>query len=247
MKKIIIVFALLLSYIASAQKDFFPGDSPEILIGKKVKIKSTIPIGLYNSTSLSSYISSSSKKYEKIKDAEFTVLSVSDVSDKKFLKLENKEIGKIYHGYNKNNPDEYELELIEEPNLPEDFFCKKIKVKEDLKYTPYRKDYSIFMYGSSMMSLDLKINDQKFYPNANGVVLVFEDGTSQDMKAEITHEVGNAKQGWIYNASIDLTDKEIELLKSKKIKIFKMHILNKRISAGSAVEILEFIKCLDKK
>ena len=71
--------------------------------------------------------------------------------------------------------------------------------------------------------LKLKTVGYTLNVNCNGVSVIFDDGTKWEKQSEVSVDVKEG-DGWYYSSFIELSDNDVNLFASKKIKKYKLYI-----------------------
>ncbi len=265
MKKITLLFTLLISiFLFSQNEGFFVGKDAHLLIGKKVKVKE-------GSYSLSNFYKNSNltkivfKKgfytdYNKIKDLEFIVKSVgenpSSYSDDIVLILNNSLTKDIYYKYNPELPSLFKLSILDEINLPKNYYCDKTEIKVD-KFssekqttTPYEFEYRLSKYEKDNdvdIYLTLRTYGISLKSGKKGAIILFDDGTKLEKpNAKVSVESSEGK-GWDYSIFIKLDQTDINTLKNKTITDYRLYIFDREMDKTNAFNLKEYLKCFIKK
>lgn len=139
MKKIILLFALVFGLTASAQN--YPGDKPELLNGKTLKVQPLIEMrqeigykGFFTDEELRNIYKKNvqSTRYKELMGKEFKVTAVQQYqkpymkSAKYKLVLENADTGKLYYDYDPVSDRDFNFEVIGGLEFPEGHYCKSV-------------------------------------------------------------------------------------------------------------------------
>ena len=237
MKKTILiaVFSLTICMIFGQS---FPRDKPELLLNKEVTPK------IYSEESQHSHYrnfffeyknfmrqflsnpenkpffagseSSPRSEYAELVGKKFKVLEVFEIGDNEFgLKLENSEIGIIYYKYCPKYYHNFELEVLDKLDFPDDYFCSEIELVKDKftgderYYTPLKRGINFvkevkkggvttYYLSSTVGNLSLTVKGEGFY-------ILFDDGSKFSRpNARIDVEVYDA-ENYLYDAFVVLS------------------------------------------
>ena len=75
-----------------------------------------------------------------------------------------------------------------------------------------------------------------------GVIVLFEDGTKWSRNEFI--EVEPDDYGWVYEADITLSAKDVDLFSKKKIKKFRLYIYDQEVSSDYSTNFLDMVKTI---
>ena len=262
MKKIIVVFALLLSLSAAAQN--FPYRKIELLIGKEVQIKpltegqlkytggyeefSTDVKGIYTYQEGKSVVTKPSALVDRVFKVESIESNPID-DDVSMLKLKDSKGEIIYYQYKQDFPTPFNV--LGGVVLPEDYFCQYIeetndkstgvqmfKVKRGHMYelTKSKKD-KIVKY-----TLYLETNAYPRDHDGKGVIILLEN--NKQIKKPTTPVKIKIKASCIYTATFELTPADITLLKDNKIIDYRLFENDGFISADGAEVFQGALQCM---
>ncbi|WP_145993542.1 hypothetical protein [Tenacibaculum dicentrarchi] len=267
MKKKLLIAILLISNITFGQN--FPGSEVNLLLNKEIRVKEKDKTlqkygysNFFKNEKLKKKFNcceSYNSKYAGLVGKVFKVLSAKPYkniigTEKYKLKIENPETGIIYFDYDQKYEHSFPFEVIGGLDLPEDFYCKKIKTTTD-KFdgkTTSRTDYS---EGVSFIKIT-KDNSSKIYMSINeigstlnvgkkGLILLLENGKKINRpNAKLNTRINKGGRGYIYSAFIKLTQEEIKLIIENKITDNRLYIYDGEIKNGE--KFGEYLKCLNK-
>ena len=253
MKNIITIICLIFALGSNAQENFFPGDNPEILIGKKVKGREGLKFyhGFYKDKNIHKSLTYGND-FEELQGQVFTVTGVNTkVTYKKVLVLENDKIGTVYYAYDKGDARDYDLVNVDNLNLPADYYCSKVKPKKEAGRegdfdVPFNSEYSLWTSGSRI-TIGFNTYDDNVHvaDNADGEILL-SDGTKIKLSFRSFYRSNPKKKGWDYTVYYEPTPEDIIRLKTKAIVSFYLFNKNRDVSPGGAYAIQEYLKCLAK-
>lgn len=198
MKKIIVVFALLLSLVAGAQD--FPGKRPDLLVGKELKVK---PIELSKNVKGYERFFSDEKLYDNyLKKGEYDRFTAPELLEGRVfrvlavdpdpsgydavarLKLVDETKGEtIFYRYSKDLAMYFDFEVIGGLTYPADYYCEyvgpdKENLEGQIKFVTSPKDGIVFIKikkGSVtlyLMKINIRSNEQ---PKGKGVVVTLSN------------------------------------------------------------------------
>ncbi|MDV6169542.1 hypothetical protein R1T16_13990 [Flavobacterium sp. DG1-102-2] len=269
MKKIMLLFALLLSINSFAQN--YPGEKVELLVGKTIRV---IP----KDESLQKYgytdffkdpdfqknykKSGTSTPYAELAGKEFKVVSfenfIAGRSTKKTrLVLENPETGTLYFNYNSISPNTFPFEVIGGLEYPEGHFCSNIEPVKAEPYEPGGKFYAtkkrtdgVLLYGykGQHENITFKINystgEERFKTvKQKGITLTFDNGEiiSRPDDEVLPDSDGNN----VLSASIMVLEAhKLKLIKEHSVVSIKVGKYEIKYKEGFALK--EYIKCMLK-
>lgn len=251
----------------------FPGTSPEILLGQELIVKEMdVNLQKYGYSDFymdkgfkkiySKIRNGYSTKYESLVNKVFSVISVDTIKVEELkseyrLTLRNDQIGILYYKYEGIYGHFYPFKVKGGLQYPKGFLCNKIKIEKD-KFTDK------IIYRTPLERLDEAIIISKIIENkivkiymsisitaltlnlsGKGVILLLSNGEKiERIDAKVTPVVYDLNQ-YLYSSSIQLSDREIELLTSNEITDIRLHIHDKEIMNGK--KYLEYLKCLIEK
>ncbi len=267
MKKLILLFALMISSLNYAQN--FPENDIQLLENKELKVlEKDVTLqkygfeGFYTDEALKKKFdlnNSYNSKYESLVGKVFKVISYEPYKnligkDKFKLKIENAETGILYFDYDPRFEHSFPFEVIGGLTLPADFYCKKIKIETD-KFTGETKSNTDYSEGISILKVEkdktitiyLSINTTGSTLNVGkeGLILLLENNKRiEKPEARIDAKVNTSGKGYVYNAFVRLTPEDIKLLKENNITDARLYIYDSIIKKG--FKIKEYLKCLSK-
>jgi hypothetical protein len=243
MKKIIVVFALLLSLSAIAQD--FPGKRPELLLGKEVKVlplsKEKLKegyVGFYTDDELyKKYKQNGSfnKTYEDLVGKSFKVLAVDQLErfGEKLHRIKLQDVSSetvLYYKYDDHSEilNTYSLEVKGGLDFPADYYKDFIEIKTD-KFTKektfvYEKLYLLKLTKSQkgkvikytlMIEAAPRDND---VGKGKGASILLENNKRIDKPLQLVKVCDNH-----YCATFELTQADLNLLKANKITDFRVN------------------------
>lgn len=253
MKKIIVVFALLLSLSAIAQN--FPEKRPELLLGKELKVK---PLKenkkgegyeyFYSDPKMrDSYLRE--KVYFSVTPAGglvgrvFKVTAVDADPERKGkarLTLVDQTKGEtIYYSYLSYLKHDFYFEVIGGLKLPTDLYCDFITEKKD-KFTGetiyttellYLKTFTKIKKGAgAKYYMSISDYNKEEYLGKKGVIILLENNKRID-KPEVVIEVSpDGDRGFRYTATFELTLKDVNLLIDNKMTDTRIYIFDNVVS-----------------
>lgn len=263
MKKIIVVFALLLSLSAAAQN--FPYRKIELLIGKEVQIKPLNESQLkYTKGYDNFYIDIKGKNiYERngglfvtkgdaLSDRIFKVESIESNpvnKDVSMLKLQDSKGEIIYYQYEQDSLTPFII--LGDIVLPEGYYCQYIEETTD-KFTggqtfKVKREY-IYELKKSKKGKTVKYTlylETNAYPrdhDGKGVIILLEN--NKQIKKPTTPVKIKIKASCIYTATFELTPADITLLKDNKIIDYRLFENDGFISADGAEVFQGALQCM---
>lgn len=165
----------------------------------------------------------------------------------------------IYYKYDPKFEHNFPF-LVANINYPIDFFCSQLSenidefTNEKTISTPLTEATNLASV--SLMKVSKKGKPSAFYlslrsygntlnVNEKGVILIFEDKTKWIKNAEI--DVEAEKGSYEYSAFITLSQNDLKLFSSKRIKKFRLYIYDTTLNAGFANKFLNYTKCMLKR
>lgn len=266
MKKNLLLFLLITCQLFTVNSLDFPGDSPELLIGKELKVKNkSLELqeqgyrGFYKDidfripfNSIKPY--SNFSKYESLNGKIFQVVSCNKNKYGNFiLELQNPEIGIVYYDYNPRFANFFEFEVVGGLQYADGYFCKDIEESKD-KFsgkttfqTPIREYVSftkVIEDKYSTIYMYLKTYGNTLNLGIEGVIILLSDGTKLEFPtANINVEV--AGQSYQYSAFFGLNKQDVEKLILYEITDFRLYIYDRAITNGKIYQ--EYLKCIVEK
>ena len=254
MKKITLLFALLIAFIANAQDQV--GYKPELLIGKQVKI---LPIematkhgysGFYNDNELTETYPNGDMftKFELLVDKVFTVVSVEPFLDfhTKCFKIAFESADKtiIYFKYNPDDLLYYPLQVTGGITVPNDAFCDYIKRLDFTTGVSYSTDpfegISIEKTFPEGRASYYSFRIAEFFGgkpvNKKGVTVFFENGKKLSWPDYPVSAEYYSNTSFRYFVSPEITAKELELLKNNKITGLQIDVFKMDITQGQTIK-----------
>jgi len=167
----------------------------------------------------------------------------------------NKQI--IYFKYDKNYKHKFPF-LTSKIRLDKDAFCKKIKRKVDdftdditinSPLIDNRNISSMIIYktiskGKVIYNLRLKTFGSTVIVDGTGAIILFEDGTKITKPVKIDVEADT--KGFEYSAFLPLTQNDLEILSSKKVKKFRLYIYDETVNPVFAAKFKIYIDCIQE-
>ena len=199
--------------------------------------------------------------YSKLVGMEFKVTGVYEETPKYDLDkgknyvfaLKNDVLGTIYYEYDTKYKHSLELTVVGGLKFPEGYWCNKFTINNDKfedktsYYSPQESGFTVIKIiskGITTYYLSVEEGGSTATVDGKGLYLLFDDGTKLNKEnAKIDVKVGN-KGGYIYSVFIELTNEDLEILKSKKLTDNRLYIYDGTVNAESARLIQEFVKCL---
>lgn len=262
MKKIILVFALLLSFIAVAQN--FPGEKIELLSGKNLKV---LPLSeasqkygyrdFYTDVGLENVYKEekSTTPYNALVGKEFKVISYEPYQGYKEIKhkllLENPETGKLYFDYSSKYSFNFPFEVIGGLIYPEGFFCDLIVKESASSSTSYTTpieegSYIVKNKGDKVLAYTFRYaTTEKYSPEKlwKGVTIVFENGAKIAVPAQVIASTKSSSGNVNLSASLIVHEaKYLSLLQSQPIKSIIFEKSEMVFKGGKVLQ--EYAKCL---
>lgn len=200
-------------------------------------------------------------EYSKLVGMEFKVTGVYEETAKYdfdkgmyyVFALTNDALGTIYYEYDTRYKHDLELTAVGGLKFPEGYWCNKFTVTKDKfedktsYYSPQESGFSVVkIVSNGITKYYLSVEEGGSTANANGkgLFLLFDDGTKINKEnTNIDVKVGN-KGEFIYSAFIELTNEDLEILKTKKITDNRLYIYDGTVNLESANLIQEFVKCI---
>ncbi|RWW99704.1 hypothetical protein [Flavobacterium cerinum] len=234
MKKIIVVFALLLSLSAIAQD--FPGKRPELLLGKEVKVKALSGIasslgyvGFYTDPKLKNIYEQTSfeTKAEAIFGRQFKVENVEKTESAELSKLTLKDDKDeiLYFKYNSSSEYYYPFTVVGGIKYPADFYCDYIDEKTD-KFS----GKSTFTTSNTEGVFFYKVKNgaaAKYYMQVKalgkeqvagkGAIVLLKNNKRIDKPESVVEVTTNRAGSFIYTSTFELSLKEINVLIDSEI------------------------------
>ena len=241
MKKIIVVFALLLSLSAAAQN--FPYRNIELLIGKEVQIIplnetelkysagykdfSTDVKGIYTYQEGGSVVTKPSALVDRVFKVE-SIESNPISTGASMLKLKDSKGEIIYYKYKQDFPTPFNV--LGGVVLPDDYYCQYIKETTD-KFTREqtfvcKKNYTFELTKSKKgkvvkYTLYLETSKDERLGVGKGVTILLENNKRIE-KPTVLVKTDGALKSPHYSAIFELTPADIALLKDNKITDFRL-------------------------
>ncbi|PWB25428.1 hypothetical protein [Flavobacterium sp. HTF] len=259
MKKLLLFVLIIISIKAQAQ---FPGNHPELLLNKEVKVLPLADVlqqygyrNFHKNNEMK--IVDKPIKHDLLADKTFKVTEITPFEkygSKKFiLKLES---GKdaYYYEYDPKHDYEYNLEAIGGLQLPEGIYCEDIKTETD-KFTGEVRANSPYSEGFSFMktikdgktTIYLAVNEAGATANVGGkgLFLLLSNGKKiEKPNAPIDVKVNKGAKGFLYSAFVPLTTEDIKLLTENQITDNRLYIYDGTVKNGQ--KLSEYLKCLSK-
>ncbi|WP_312297872.1 hypothetical protein [Chryseobacterium sp.] len=165
----------------------------------------------------------------------------------------------IYYKYDKKFEHNFPF-LVADINYPVDFFCSQLSENDD-DFTNEKTIRTPMTEGNNLAPASLTKVSKKGRPSAyylslraygntvnvneRGIILIFEDNTKWIKNAEIDVEAD--KDSYEYSVFITLSQNDLKLFSSKRIKKFRLYIYDATLNAGFASKFLNYTKCLLKR
>ena len=222
-------------------------------IGKKRTPFKPFQTGEYASTSVS--------EYSKLFGMEFKVIGVYEETPKYdfnkgqyfVLALKNDQLGTVYYEYDSEYKHNLEIKVVGGLKFPEGYWCDKFTVNKDKfedktsYYSPQESGFTVIkIVSNGTTNYYLRVEEVGSTANVGGkgLYLLFNDGTKINKEnVQIDAKVGN--KGWyIYSAFVELTNQDLEILKTRKLTDNRLYIYDGTVNSESATLIQEYIKCL---
>lgn len=266
MKKITLLLLLVSSFMLGQN---FPGNSPDLLIGKELKVlpkdERLQPYGyqgFFKDEALKKdyeCCDSYNSKYKNMVNRIFKVTEVipykNSIGTEKYkLKLLSDKQETVYFEYDPKYDHEYPFEVVGGLTLPEDFYCRDIE-KETDKFTNDITHRSPYIEGVSVIK-SIKGDKARIYLAVNeigstlnvgkkGLILLLEGGQKIDKPdADLDVKVNKGGSGYVYSAFVELTLSDISLLTKYSITDNRLYVYDGTINNGAKIK--EYIKCLTK-
>jgi hypothetical protein len=250
----------------------FPGNTPELLIGKELKVLEVADIlqqygykGFYKDINLKKIYdknSSFASKYESLVNKVFKVNGCEPytnlIGKKRFkLELSNPDIGTLYFDYNPKFEEEFQFEVIGGLQYPEGYLCKDIEESKD-KFTG-KTYYNSPMLDKVYFSKVVENNNSTIYlhltclgktllVNKQGVVVLLKDGNKLDFPTALVDvKVDNTYanlNNYSYSAFIELNKEDIDKLIKSEITDYRLYLYDDSVKNG--LKYCEYLKCLSK-
>ncbi len=199
-------------------------------------------------------------EYTQLVGKEFKVIAVYEEAPKYefdkgqyyVFELKNDVIGTVYYEYDTRFEGSFELTVVGKLNFPEGYWCNKFTIVKDKfkdKTSYYSPEESGFTFikiienGITDYYVSVELGSSTLNINGVGLHLLFEDGTKISKAGDVDVKVGDSGR-YIYSAFIKLVDQDLEILRAKKITDIRLHIFDEEIQEGSAIKIIEYVKCL---
>jgi len=262
MKKIYYLALIMLAFSSYAQ---FPGEHPELLLNKEVKVTelSTIlqPYGYRDFHKKEEMeVTDKAIKYSNLVGKTFKVTSVTPYdkngTSKFKLKLESADNGTMYYDYHPQYEDIFRLSAIGGLTLPEGVYCDDLTSETD-KFTAEVKTMVPYKDGVSFIRIE-KDGKRTIYLIVNqigstlnlgqGLILLLENGKKIERSTEkIDVKVNSGytgATGYVYSAFVELTQDDIKLLSENIITDKRLYIHDGVVKNGNKIK--EYLKCLTK-
>jgi len=270
MKKIILVFALLLSLSGFAQN--YPGNNPDLLTGKTVKV---LPLkeslqsygfrGFFKDAELQKNYkkSGATTPYKVLVGKEFKVTAIERYkkplkNDVRYrLVLDNAETGTLYYDYDEVSSVEYPFEVIGGLEFPADHFCSLVTPANAKPHEPDGKWFettkplegiSIFGYKGKeslvRFYIDFNTGEKDFQtPKGKGVTLTFDNG--ETISRPDDDVIPASDGGNVLTVKImAITPAQVKLVQEHSLISIKVGKYEKAIKNGFTFK--EQIKCMLK-
>jgi hypothetical protein len=200
--------------------------------------------------------------YSKLVGMEFKVVGVYEETAKYdfekgqyfVLVLKNDALGTIFYEYDSKFEHNLELTTVGGIKFPEGYWCSKLTIINDKfedktsYYSPQESGFiviKVISNGVPKYYLDVEEGGSTVNVNGKGLYLLFDDGSKINKEnAEINVKVGNKYTPYIYSAFIELTNEDLNILKTKKITDNRLYIYDGTVDSESAILIQEFVKCI---
>lgn len=200
-------------------------------------------------------------KYDALAGKIFKVISfepytVSPVSEKFKLQIENAETGIIYFDYSPRFENSFPFKLIDGLDFPEGYFCKDIEESKD-KFSDEITFRTPIIEGISFLKikttdlvstyLRIRIHGRTLNVNTTGVIILFDNGSKLEIPdAEIEVDVSSGSiDGYTYSAFISLSEDEIKLLSENIMTDVRLYIYDGIVKNGN--KLADYMKCISSK
>lgn len=199
--------------------------------------------------------------YSKLVGMEFKVTGVYEETAKYdfdkgrhyVFALKNDALGTIYYEYDTRYKHDLELTAVGGLKFPEGYWCDKFTVNKDKfedktsYYSPQESGFTVIKIVSNGITkyyLSVEEGGSTANVDGKGLYLLFDDGSKINKEnTKIDVKVGN-KGGFIYSAFIELTNEDLEILKTKKLTDNRLYIYDGTVNSESANLIQEYVKCI---
>lgn len=195
------------------------------------------------------------RKYDLLYGKKFTVASYYPFKDYYILVLTNEELGTVYYKYSPKYESSFELDFIDVPNLPADFYCQYITYQEFPKhqavdYSTEQQDRMYFSrtetkkYGT-MYTVNLNQATQELEVNKKGAWLLLDDGTKiEHTTCPIEVKVNSAAE-YVYYTYFELTEAQMKKISEHPIVQTSVYTFTHTVAQGG--KISKMVACLLKK
>jgi len=266
MKKITTIVVLLCSLFMHAQENF-PNKNPELLLGKEVKIISTIQskhekLGyddFYTDETLRNYYepishNSSFTKEGALLGKTFNVTDIKDVSTPDFkwvrVKLEGEDGLTLYYRYN-FRPNSYPFEVKGGLTLPDGFYCNIIEET----INPESQNFKALVDNGTWVTKDVEKGQSKYYITfaiflpkdskpLESATLLLEGQKTITVKTGLIIPEFHDGNMYKYNFTVFLNKQNLALIAANKVTGVRVGEQVAPIAQGQKIQGV--IKCLSK-
>ncbi|WP_448104682.1 hypothetical protein [Pedobacter panaciterrae] len=160
--------------------------------------------------------------------------------------------------YNDISVYEFPFNIIDPLSIPDDFFCSEIRKSED-EFTGKKKIFTppsddidfeiVTAEGKQFCFMTLNAVDNSLGSlGGKGVIVLFQDGTKLTFPDEKIMTNQTSMTGYYsYLAVIRINEEDIKNLQSKKIKGFRLNVIDKMITDFDATRYNLLFKCLTRR
>lgn len=118
---------------------------------------------------------------------------------------------------------------------------KGFKMNPMIIYKSIIKDDTIYYLSLRTPGLTLNVGE-------TGTIILFEDGSKITSSDKIDVKVNSGGDGYIYNVFFLLSKEDMQILRTKKIKKFRLYIYDEEVKEDFASTFNEYVNCIiDKK
>ena len=114
-----------------------------------------------------------------------------------------------------------------------------------LMYSPVLKPATIYKTinkGKAVYQLNLRAYGNTAVVNGKGVIILFEDDTKWSKQIKVSIDVDGGK--FEYSTFFILTESDILLISTKKIKKFRLDIFDEILDSGEAEKFVSYVNCI---
>lgn len=271
--KLILLFTFFNSILYA--QEMFPGKDISMISGRQLQVKplrekdqSYGYNGFYKDEKLKNIYDCCAaddfhnSRYRKLADKVFTVISITpymhlDVIEKFKIKITNPETGDLYYDYDPLDESKWVFHFFGAFEKPADYYCGSIeqttnKFEDDTTYRTQKVNgFSLLKKKNgerSAIYLVKEVYNPVLYNGDKDFVLLLENRNKIERK-EVKMDVRDmrTRYGYVYSASIMLTDNEISLLLQNAITDYSLQVFEGTVNDNEGKLLIELLKCLTTK